>query len=210
MVFWAVMEYKKTTKSLSLKFQKFPCGAVKSFSHAWCFWWFVGQSYRKPQNFKWMLSQKHLNLITYCHIYTRISTERPGVLPQTSTGSIILCAFWEMTHFIALQTTTSLDAALHSQACIFFLSVISFWRWDCESARVRLSLTFTVEWLRVFSSFFFLLFVLASKTRSTDVKWELCVTAFSQTSWLMFILLMFCWLVEEFTWLPLHLLSFST
>lgn len=41
-----------------------------------------------------------------------------------------------------------------------------------------------------FFFFFFLLFVLASKTKSTAVKWELCVTAFSQTSWLMFILLM--------------------
>lgn len=212
MVFWAVTDYKKTTKSLSLQFQKFPCGGCEIVfpCAAGCFWLFVGQSYRKPQNFKWMLSQKHLNLIAYCHIYTKISTERPGVLPQTSTGSVILCAFWEMTHFIALQTTTSIDAALHSQACFLFPSVISFWRWDCESACVRLSLTFTVEWLRVFSSFFSLLFVLASKTRSTAVKWELCVTAFSQTSWLTFILLNFCWLVEEFTWLPLPLLSFST
>lgn len=157
MVFWAVMDYKQNNKKPQFAVSEvpmwgseiiFPC-AVR------CFWWFVGQSYRKPQNFKWMLSQKHLNLIAYCHIYTRISTKRPGVLPQTSTGSVILCAFWEMTHFIALQTTTSIDAALHSQACIFFPSVISFWRWDCESACVRLSLTFTVEWLRVFSSFFF-------------------------------------------------------
>lgn len=155
MVFWAVMEYKKTTKSLSLKFQKFPCGAVKSFSHAWCFWWFVGQSYRKPQNFKWMLSQKHLNLIAYCHIYTRISTERPGVLPQTSTGSIIICAFWEMTHFIALQTTTSLDAALHSQACIFFSKCNKFLKvrlWKCPRAPQ------SDIYSRVTQSFFFFFF----------------------------------------------------
>lgn len=145
---------QKTTKSLSLQFQKFPCGAVKSFSHVrldvFGDSWDKATESHRISNECWARNTWIWSLIV---IFTpgfqqsaRVSCHRLRLAPLYS-------AFWEMTHFIALQTTTSLDAALHSQACIFFPSVISFWRWDCESAGVRLSLTFTVEWLRVFSSF---------------------------------------------------------
>lgn len=80
--------------------------------------------------------------------------------------------------------STSLTGMYFFSKCNKFLKV-RLWKCPCAPqsdiySRVTQSFFF----------FFFLLFVLASKTKSTAVKWELCVTAFSQTSWLMFILLM--------------------
>lgn len=192
MVFWAVMEYKKTTKSLSLQFQKFPCGAVKSFSHVrldvFGDSWDKATESHRISNECWAKNTWIWSLIV---IFTpgfqqsaRVSCHRLRLAPLYSVR------FERWLTSLLCRPPPLLTQHFTHRHVFFFLSVISFWRWDCESARVRLSLTFTVEWLRVFSSFFFLLFVLASKTKSTAVKWELCVTAFSQTSWLMFILLM--------------------
>lgn len=205
MVFWAVMEYKKKQQKASVwSFRSSHAGQWNHFPMLDVFGdsWDKATESHRISNECWAKNTWIWSLIV---IFTpgfqqsaRVSCHRLRLAPLYS----VRFERW-LTSLLCRPPPLLTQHFTHRH-------VISFWRWDCESARVRLSLTFTVEWLRVFSSSFFLLFVLASKTRSTDVKWELCVTAFSQTSWLMFILLMFCWLVEEFTWLPLPLLSFST
>lgn len=176
MVFWAVMEYKKTTKSLSLQFQKFPCGAVKSFSHVrldvFGDSWDKATESHRISNECWAKNTWIWSLIV---IFTpgfqqsaRVSCHRLRLAPLYSVR------FERWLTSLLCRPPPLLTQHFTHRHVFFFLSVISFWRWDCESARVRLSLTFTVEWLRVFSSFFFFCLFLHLKQKAQPSN-ESCV-----------------------------------